>query len=313
MKHNKRLSFKMSKLRVESICTAIIKAFERSNKLLELVESIRKYYPELSIIIVDDSKIKLEHDWDDCTIYKHVDYDIGLAEGRNIAVREVKTPYTLLLDDDFYFTEDTKIETFLDILEKHDFDLVAGDVIDNGTQTRIFRGDFQIKENKLYLKYKVGNLQKGQYPQFDFVINFFMARTELLLQSPWDKELKVREHEDFFVRLKKTKAKITFTPKVSIFHYPDMEIQEKSDVYQQMRHERLEHFHRLACEKIGVDDIVSDASIYAGPFGLFKTYSTWVGWLNTSDSFLAKISWLVWRFLHPLKRSVYHLWLKKVR
>ena len=297
----------MTKSRVESICTAIIKAFERPNKLLELVESIRKYYPELSIIIVDDSKIKLEYDWDDYTTYKHVDYDIGLAEGRNIAVREVKTPYTLLLDDDFYFTENTKIDVFLNIIEEHTFDLVAGDVIDNGTQTRLFRGDFQIKENKLYLKLKVSNQKKGQYPEFDFVVNFFLARTELLLQSPWDKDLKVREHEDFFVRLKKTKAKITFTPDVSIFHYPNMEKRETSDVYQKMRHKRLKHFHRLACEKIGVDDIVFNASI------MFKAYSTWVGWLNTSDSFLAKVSWPLWRFLHPLIRRVYHLWLKKIR
>lgn len=303
----------MAKSKVENTCTAIIKAFERPKKLLELVESIRKHYPKLPIIIVDDSKTKLEHDWDDYTTYKHVDYDIGLSEGRNVAVREVKTPYTLLLDDDFFFTENTNIETFLDILENHEFDLVAGDVIDDGIQTRLFRGDLQIKENRLYLKYKVGNRKKSQYPEFDFVINFFLARTALLLQSPWDKELKVREHEDFFVRLKKTKAKITFTPDVSIFHYPDMKKQEASDFYQKMRHERVEYFHRLACEKIGVDDIVSDASIYAGPFGLFKTYSIWVGWLNTSDSFLAKVSWLLWRFLHPLKRSVYHLWLKKVR
>lgn len=303
----------MTAPKVEIVCTAIIKAFERQNKLLKLVESIRNFYPELSIIIVDDSKIKLENDWDDYTIYKYVDYDIGLSEGRNIAVREVKTPYTLLLDDDFFFTENTKIEIFLDILEKYDFDLVAGDVIDHGTQTRLFRGDFEIKNDNLYLKYKVGNLRRGQYPEFDFVINFFLAKTEILLRSPWDRELKIREHEDFFVRLKKTKAKITFTSDVSIFHYPDKEKQEASDVYQKMRHERFEYFHRLACEKIGVDDIVSDASIYAGPFGLFKTYSIWVGWLNTSDSLLAKICWPIWRVLHPLKRSVYHLWLKKVR
>jgi glycosyltransferase involved in cell wall biosynthesis len=303
----------MTHLTVENTCTAIIKTFERPQKLLALVESVRQYYPKLPIVIVDDSKEKLEHDWDDLTVYKHVAYDVGLAEGRNIGVRAVKTPHTILLDDDFYFTENTKIEKFLDILETQAFDLVAGDVIDYGTQTRLFRGDFEIKENKLYLKYKVGHSQKGQYLAFDFVINFFLTRTELLLRSPWDKELKIREHEDFFIRLKKNGGRVTYTPDVSIFHFPDMEGEGSNDMYQTMRHDRLVHFHKLACIKIGVQDIISDASIYAGPLGLFKIYSVWVGWFKTSDSVLAKCSWFIWRVLRPVKRTLYHLWLKNVR
>ena len=302
----------MQKSQVEDVCTAVIKTFERPHKLFALVQSIRLYYPKLRVVIVDDSNESLEHRWDEYTVYKHVEYDVGLSEGRNIAVRNVRTPYTLLLDDDFYFTENTKIELFLDILENHAFDIAAGDVIDHGTQTRLFRGDFEIKDAKLYLKYKVGNIRNGQYPNFDFVINFFLAKTDLLLKSPWDEELKIREHEDFFVRLKKIGAKVTFTSDVSVFHYPDTEDIQNNETYYKMRNERLQHFHELACKKMDVKDIVSDASFYEGPFGIFKIYSVWVGWMQTSDGMLAKLSWLVWRVLHPIKRRLYHLWLKSV-
>ena len=242
--------------------TAIIKTFERPDKLRNLYDSLRKYYPNLPVVIVDDSEMPMSDTWDAQTRYVHTDYDIGLSAGRNLAVSFVKTPFTLLLDDDFLFTPKTKIEEFLNILETTDFQVVAGQVLDFGWKRRVFRGMLEIHEDVLYLNnYHKGPKHQG-YVRYDFVLNFFWARTQILRDFPWDSELKIREHEVFFWRLKKNNVLVTSTDRVSIGHYPTSDIVQKDDLYFQKRVERLYFYHRLACQKIGVTDFIFLGAMY---------------------------------------------------
>lgn len=48
----------------------------------------------------------------------------GWFAGRNLAVSQVTTKYVLWVDDDFFFTANTKLEKMVDILEKTTLDLV---------------------------------------------------------------------------------------------------------------------------------------------------------------------------------------------
>lgn len=235
--------------------TAIIKTFERPERPLRLLKSIRQYYPDLPVIIIDDSSQPLAHPWDAQTTYVFTEYDIGLSEGRNRAVDRVTTPYTLILDDDFLFTADTKLEKFLNVLETTPYQLVGGRVMDWGRKRLIFRGLMYVQDNILYFDtYRKGPILSG-FPQYDFVLNFFLASTEMLRTLRWDSELKIREHEDFFWRLKRAGILLTELPAVSIAHYPTEEGSAQARTqpeYQQKRFERLQHFHQLACQKIGV-------------------------------------------------------------
>lgn len=52
----------------------------------------------------------------------------GWFAGRNLAVSQVATKYVLWVDDDFIFTENTKLEKMVDILEKTTLDLVSAAV-----------------------------------------------------------------------------------------------------------------------------------------------------------------------------------------
>jgi glycosyltransferase involved in cell wall biosynthesis len=282
--------------KIENVCTAVIKTFERPNKLINLLKSIRKFYPRMHVIIIDDSTSCIKHKWDKKTSYYHMPYDIGLSEGRNIGVSYVKTPYTLVLDDDFLFTEKTKLDIFLHILKNYNFDIVSGDVVDYGVMTRSRRGIFKIKEKNLVLKYLPANHKKSGYPNLDFVLNFFLARTNILKYYPWDSDLKIREHEEFFWRLKQNNVRVTYTNEVSIWHFPDDHSEIKKTKYSEMREGRFLHFHKIACTKIGVEDFITDNSSYYGIFDIFKRYQIWVIWMKQEKdkNLLAYLCFIFW-------------------
>ena len=52
----------------------------------------------------------------------------GWFAGRNLAISQVTTKYVLWVDDDFLFSNKTKIEVLVDVLEKSELDVVR----DNG-------------------------------------------------------------------------------------------------------------------------------------------------------------------------------------
>ncbi|GAG84015.1 unnamed protein product, partial [marine sediment metagenome] len=104
--------------------TAIIKTFERPKVLDRLIRSIRRFYPDLAMIVADDSfRAKSRHDVETLRLNP----DVGLSSGRNALLNCVKTPYFILLDDDLEFTAETNIERLLTIVESEaDIALAAG-------------------------------------------------------------------------------------------------------------------------------------------------------------------------------------------
>ena len=78
--------------------TAIIKTFERPRALDRLIRSIRRDYPDLPIIVGDDSF----HPYRRTDVeYLRLPPDIGASAGRNAMLHRVQTPLFLQLDDDF--------------------------------------------------------------------------------------------------------------------------------------------------------------------------------------------------------------------
>ena len=168
--------------------TFIIHTFKRPEQLARLLKSIKRYYPEVETIVYDDS-----------------DHDRGLSYGRNWLVSNVKTDYYVLLDDDFVFTEKTKIDLLKKKLDEG-YDIVAGALEQDG-KIRHFEGQYDLKDG--HLKY----LKKEPY---DFVFNFFMAKKSV---SGWDERLKLAEHTAFFLS-NKGKWKIGYEPNCVITHIP---------------------------------------------------------------------------------------------
>ncbi|PIO35980.1 hypothetical protein AB205_0053530, partial [Aquarana catesbeiana] len=108
---------------ISSLVTITTKTFLRYDKLRELLRSIRLYYPDIKVIVADDNE-KPEKIEDPNVDQYIMPYAKGWFAGRNLAVSQVTTKYFLWVDDDFLFTDKTKIEKLVDVLEKTDLDMV---------------------------------------------------------------------------------------------------------------------------------------------------------------------------------------------
>lgn len=172
--------------------TFIIHTFKRPECLKKLQDSIKKFYPDTPMLVYDDSED-----------------DKGLSWGRNYLVSQVKTPYYLLLDDDFVFTPNTKVELLLDRIKDHD--IVGGSLFQDG-EIRHYEGRYELKEG--HLKYIPSTTEP-----LDFVFNFFLAKREV---TGWDERLKMAEHTAFFLS-NKGRWKIGYEPQCIITHMPKKE------------------------------------------------------------------------------------------
>ncbi|KAM4610793.1 beta-1,4 N-acetylgalactosaminyltransferase 1a [Polymixia lowei] len=190
---------------ISALVTIATKTFLRYDKLKDLIDSIRQYYPTITIVVADDN----EHT--SPVTGPHVEHYImpfgkGWFAGRNLAVSQVSTKYVLWVDDDFIFTASTKLEKMVDILEKTTLDLVGGAVREATGFTATFRHTISVDEGG-----EEGNclhIRKGYHHDImgfpncvvaDAVINFFMGRTEKVQQVGFDPRLARRGHLEFFI------------------------------------------------------------------------------------------------------------------
>jgi len=228
------LELKKKELKKLKDVTFIIKTFDRPESLYKLMNSIDYDVP---ILIANDGKQQVEHP--KATVYE-LPFDTGLSAGRNFLLDKVKTKYFLLLDDDFVFTKKTKIEELVKVIEKG-FDIVSGYVEGHVYNHTIFK----IKDNVLiHDKIKSKGKYKG-YPLYDLVLNFFVGRTRKIRNLKWDDKLKIGEHEDFFLRAKDKKLKVTVQPKVSIVH----ERNPSSEEYIKYRNRAREEYRVMWMKK----------------------------------------------------------------
>ncbi|XP_077862404.1 beta-1,4 N-acetylgalactosaminyltransferase 1-like [Saccoglossus kowalevskii] len=205
--------------------TVITKTFERYDSVDEFVSSIHMFYPNLTIIIADDSEfpqpIKKDH-------VKHfiMPFREGSFPGRNLALSQVKTKYVIFLDDDMFFTSRTNLEAMLEKLEdpKADMDIVCGRVKHlselkgfrrigySGTQGYCNLGPFVPQNHQVY-----------GYPQCtwgEMFIFFFMAKTAVLRKIGAYPQIVQAAHEEAWIdTIGKAKSAFCSDSVVSHKHY----------------------------------------------------------------------------------------------
>ena len=153
----------------------------------------------MQIIIVDDSKTPSCFEGIETIV---LPYDSGVSLGRQRALEAVKTPYVLLLDDDFIFYSETKLEAAMQLMEQNpEIDIMGGEVVNLPSYKASEYKNAGLHPTSAQSLRAPGTMVRGM-PVYDKVPNFYIARTERLKLVGWDARLKRLDHADFFTRAK---------------------------------------------------------------------------------------------------------------
>ena len=214
---------------VEHDVSVLVKTFERPDALRRLVRSIRRYYPRIPILVVDDSAAALDPPPEGVTRYWHEPYrSLGSGPGRNFGLRRVETQYVLVSDDDMVFGRRTDLRKMLRTLQTTSFDLVSCRWMDHDPWTSVrlgvnrFEGTIDVAGGVLVHRYGATRGQIDGLPVFDVVHQFFMAGRDRLGEEPWEPTMNVLDHSELFLRLKDRGLRCTRLPDVVVYHRPEL-------------------------------------------------------------------------------------------
>ncbi len=176
--------------------TAIIKTFRRPAALRRLLAGLWRAHPELRVVIADDSPTHIELDDPRATVLR-LPFDVGVAEGRNRALAEVRTPFVLQLDDDLVWVRSSGLGRVLSVMREHpELDIVGGQWFTLPT----FRRCIDASKRNEYGRAGGRAAVVAGLPTYDWLVNFFVGRAERVASVGWDPKLKRVEHSDFFRR-----------------------------------------------------------------------------------------------------------------
>ena len=243
--------------------TAILISFLRPGYTKACVESLQREYPDIKIIVGENGN------WDRkmdafCQArgvkYINLPYDSGVCIGRNELMKEVKTEYVLIGDDDFYYDKNAKLEEMQTFIENHpEFDVIGGRVSVDGIvgnyQGHIKRFDDHLETTPIKEGDDCGmnrDEKSGlRYCPADLTFNYFIGRTEKIIKTPWDEKIKVAyEHYSWFLDFKEAGGKVAFSPDPIVIHKPQEIDPEQAPEYAAFRMRRCdkERFY----EKLGI-------------------------------------------------------------
>ena len=177
--------------------TAIVKTFERPTQLRRLLESLRRMFPMVAVIVADDSRRPQQHQGVRTIA---LPFDVGVSAGRQAALSEVRTEFTWVLDDDFVLYRGSRLARVLSTLNEHSqLDIVGGAVIDIPLGIKRTGARSPIYPTGALPVLPLGS-PVGEVTIRDKVLNFFVGRSARLRSVGWDPSLKRLDHADFFTR-----------------------------------------------------------------------------------------------------------------
>jgi len=208
----------------------ILTTFLRDELMMETLKSILDIYQDNWVILVGDqghpteAKDKYFKQFDtldsQCVMYYKLPFDCGLSKARNILVQEaidMNFEYCLMTADSikFPFTM-VNVNDLLNLFTMMDKTGIMGLNLKNRFP---WEWNMELRKGECFYltrptdKIELDNGQ-GVFIKCDMVKNFFLAKTQALKESPWDEELKLSEHEDFFWRMKQTDWVVIWTDAV---------------------------------------------------------------------------------------------------
>lgn len=176
------------------------------------------------------------------------EWDIGLSAGRNLGVREADTKYVCIFDDDFTLPPNQSLDVAINYMESHpELDILTFWLLNDAGERLHYASDLRVTPCGKHLK-RINATRKhvDQHLPIDMGFNCFIAKRESLLQCPWDDDLKLGEHWDFFLRAKRQGLKVALHDDVTLRHGRA----HKNARYRTLRN-RVPKFKRIALRKHG--------------------------------------------------------------
>jgi glycosyltransferase involved in cell wall biosynthesis len=245
--------------------TIIIKTFIRRWMAEKAICSIRAIpaYKKIPIILVDDSPEKYSAErkaefLDPHRVrYMEMPFDCGLSWGRNLALEHVTTKYFVLIDDDhMFYPTGTNLEFMYDILETTEVDLLGGcfyEITKGRNYIRRWDGMLKRVDSVMVMTPTMGSCDP--WSPCDITHNFFMAETAAVrskVPGGWDRDLKVQEHIDFFVRGMEYGLKCAHSNRVAVIHD-----HAPYKPYEEFRFNRMKFFNTMFLKKHGLSHFIN--------------------------------------------------------
>jgi len=205
--------------------TFAVTAFQRPDKLTQLLKSLWLRYPSAKVVLADtgNQKIDAQSLCPPTGSLKELDlpFDVGLSAARNAIVDQLDTEYMLLLEDDFIVDERCKIAPFLSVLNTHtDIGVVGGMHEMTYRGKPVGRALSVDRDNIAPIAMPTHRTSDGVAFQItEFVTNFGLFRREFVQQNKWDERLKVGEHLAYYRTIRdRNEWLVAYTPASQIGH-----------------------------------------------------------------------------------------------
>lgn len=223
-----------------------------------LVRSIRRWYPQVEILIADDSFEELPDQLPPeiervirtpGVYWYQIEYDYGLAASRQFLAETAWGHYVVNLDDDFVLLEDSHPDRLIEILDNdRTVDCACGQVRMDGLHAKSWEGHFHrantLGKRRLTMKPLESPWERVNdtwYRETDLGWNYHALRRSTAIKHPRDPQFKIAgEHLDFFLGLKDSGCRSVVTPQAIVGHYD-----HKPAAYVPMRRRQKRFYQRL--------------------------------------------------------------------
>lgn len=184
----------------------VIPTFLRPGYLRRAVDGANYKMPECEVIVAcdDDGWTKKTGDQ-----FIQLPFDSGLTAKRNAAVRCVSTEYTLIACDDFDLGRD-EVEAGVKRMQATLDGYKGIDVVVGTYNDKQYEGTLEHVPGEYIREVALPSWSPYQLRPIEIGINYFLARTKVLLEVPWDEAIRPigGEHGDWFFEMKLRGKKI---------------------------------------------------------------------------------------------------------
>ena len=237
----------------------LVTTFLRDKLLYRTLQSIVEYAPENSILLIADQgyssdEKKTEIDFIKSQMpceYYSLPFDCGLSAGRNFLVNkaiEMNIPYCLLLADSIQFTQRYYFDAIIEFLERDTSTGIVGFDLDGSKCSWEYKMELTKNGIQFIESNELVEFNGAVFKKVDICRNVFLAKTDVLKKNQWDNELKLAEHEKFFLDLKQINYGVFWTNAIKFKRSSPA----ASEEYQQYR-KRFGDYQRLLKQKLGTN------------------------------------------------------------